>query len=294
MTEWVDVLVYGVFLTIIWIALPAVNRRFTVPIIRSRNPAWLEAHPDVAQRTGRARIFQRVSYALGVLSVALLVAAQTGVWPQALSAPAFEPEHWMVLSDLLTGLVIVWLLYFAAGAAIFSRWLNREVPLAERREASLERRSIDRFVPRALQIVVYTAVGLHLTAWVAVGLLGAYSSDAFWGSVAFQFGIALIVLLIARFVAERAPNVMDQTFGPVFRLTEARLAFVAQLAPLMNGFMQLQREIVGTVSPGIDRASRLTMIIIMIAGVAVGLFRFVWFSPSPPTNHSDSEALRHV
>jgi hypothetical protein len=286
MTEWIDVLVYTTLMAILWFALPRANARFTLPVIASRNPDWLAAHPDAARRLTRGVWFQRLCYVLGTLSVALLVAAQAGIWPEALSAPAFERERWMVLSDLFTALMLLWLLYFGGSSAIFASWLKREVPLAERREASLEPRSIAAFVPRPLRLAIYSAVALHLSAWVVTGLLGAYSERdvLFWGGLLFQFGIALIFILIVRFIAERPPNVMDRIFGQEFRRTEVRLSFVAQLVPLMNGFARLQEVITGTVAPEIERASRLGLVLVMIVGVAIGLLRFVWFSRSDPDN----------
>lgn len=293
MTEWIDVLVYATLMAIVWFALPRANARFVLPVITSRNPDWLAAHPDAARRLTQGRWFQRSCYVLGALSLALLIAAQTGVWPKALSAPAFEPERWMVLSDLFTAQMLLWLLYFAGSSAIFASWLKREVPLTERREASLEPRSIAAFVPRPLRLAVYSAVALHLSAWVVTGLLGAYSSPTFWGGVSFQFGIALIFILIVRFIAERPPNAMDRVFGREFRRTEVRVSFVAQLVPLMNGFARLQEVVTGTVAPEIERASRLGLVLLMIVGIAIGLLRFVWFSRSDPDNGGSTRAA-HV
>ena len=290
MSEWIDVLVYGALLGIVWFALPHANARFVLPMIESRNPGWLAAHPDAAQRLTRHGWFQRFCYVVGALSLALLIAAQTGIWPDALSAPAFEAERWMVLSDLFTALMLLWLLYFGGSSVVFARWLKREVPLADRREASLEPRSIAAFVPRPLRLAIYSAVALHLSAWVLTGALGAYSSPTFWGGLAFQFGIALIFILIVRFIAERPPNVMDRTFGQEFRRTEVRVSFVAHLVPLMNGFARLHEVVTGTLAPEIDRASRLGLVLVMIVGIAIGLLRFVWFTRSRPDNGGSTRA----
>jgi CubicO group peptidase (beta-lactamase class C family) len=217
---------------------------------------------------------------LGSLSIVALVAVQVGAWPAALSAPAFEPERWMVLSDVFTMLALVWVVYFMSAGALFNRWLTREVPLTARRQATLEPRSIDTYVPRPLQVVVFLLVGLHLAAWVMTGILGLYWTTAFWGTLPFQFVIALILLFIARAIVQRRPNVMDQIFGSAFRRTEVRYAFVAQLVPLMNGCARLYEELTGMPAPALDRASRLGLVIFMI-GMTIPLFRFIWSSSHP-------------
>lgn len=272
MTEWIDVLVFATFLAVVWFVLPTVNARFTVPVVHDRNPDWLAAHPEVAHRLNDSVWFRWLSYVLGAVSLASLVAAQLGFWPDALSAPTFEPERWMVLSDIHTASVIVWLVVFAAASAIFSRWLERNVPLAERRAATLEPRSIETFVPRWLRRAVYTAVGLHLAVWVVVGAIGVYSTTwDFWGTLLFQFVIAAIFLVIARGIAHRRPNAMDRMFGPDYRLTEVRLAFAAQLIPLLNGGARLYEELSGTAMLDIDRLSRLGIVAFMIVMCMNGL-----------------------
>jgi CubicO group peptidase (beta-lactamase class C family) len=280
MTDWIDVALYAVLLGIMWFGLPGVNARYALPVIEHRNPDWLAAHHAVARRKAESPWFQRSCLVLGSLSLAALVAVKIGAWPAALSAPAFEPERWMVLSDVFTMLAMVWVVYFMSAGALFNRWLTREVPLTARRKATLEPRSLDAYVPRPLQLVVFLLVGLHLAAWVVTGVLGLYSTSAFWGTLPFQFVIALILLFIARAIAQRRPNVMDQIFGSAFRRTEVRYAFVAQLVPLMNGCARLYEQWTGTPAPALDRASRLGLVIVMI-GMTIPLFRFIWSSSHP-------------
>src|SRR5688572_7905142 len=174
MTEWIDVFMYAALLLVLWFALPAVGARFTRPLIADRNPEWLAAHPQVSGGMTQSRGLRLVSYALGTLSIGALVAAKTGVWPASLSAPIFEPEPWMILSDILAMAVMLSLAYVVVTSALFRRWLERTVPLAERRQASLELRSIEAFVSRPVRTVVYVAVGAHLVSWLMVGVLGMH------------------------------------------------------------------------------------------------------------------------
>jgi hypothetical protein len=282
MTEWFDVLVYAAFMVALWIVMPTVSARFTRAMIEDRNPEWAAAHPEVIDRLTRSRWYLRGSYSLGVLGIAALVAAQTDAWPAALSAPAFEPEHWRVLSVVNTGSVILWLVYAAGGGALFGRWLATHVPLAERRRASLQPRSIDVFVPRRMRIAVGAVVAVHLATWLFVGAFRLHAAPApsFWGMVAFQFAMAAILLCIVRTIVLRPPNTMDRVFGPGFRRTEVRYAFLAQLVPLLNTAARLPEAIVGTPSSAMDRTAQLGLVLFMMGMVLVGFGRFSW--PSRP------------
>lgn len=280
MTEWIDVLVYATFMFVLWFALPAVNARFVVPVIEDRHPGWLAARPDVAHRVAGSRRFRLLATVLGLGSIGLLGAAQTPVWPGALAAPRFEREHWMVLSDLFTALTLVWLITFATASALFHRWLHREVPLADRRTATLEPRSLAAVVARPLRVAVFTVVGLHLAAWIAVGIWNGDTSAPFWGMAASQFLIGGILLWIAFGISRRRPHALDRIFGPAYRRSEMHFAMVAQIFPVLNGGMRLYEQAVGSVQMNLDRASRLGLVVFMLVGVAVCLFRFTWSSGS--------------
>lgn len=54
---------------------------------------------------------------------------------------------------------------------------------------------------------------------------------------------------------------MDRIFGPRFQRAEVRVAFMAQLLPLLNGFARLREVITGTASPEFDRAARLALVL---------------------------------
>ena len=77
-------------------------------------------------------------------------------------------------------LLIIGLLYYLGVVVISSRRVRTDVPLAERRQASLKPRTIDDFAPRWLSMGSYLLIAVHLTAWVVVGALGLYSTPGFW------------------------------------------------------------------------------------------------------------------
>ena len=252
MTEWIDFSVYAAVMLAVWFGLPAMNRHFIVPLVTDRNPDWLAAHPG-AVRTDH-RLFQWSCFALGALSLAVLIWAMLEA----------RPQQWMLLRDINTASVIVALLYFFGCALLFERWLRRAVPLATRRHATLERRTANDLVPRGLRLAIYAVVLLHLAVWLGVGLSGRYSTAAFWGTLAFQFAISAIFLLIAHGTVTRRPNATDRIFGPGYRRTEARVAFVAQLIPLLNGTARLYEEVSGGIPDEVNRMLHLAVVTIVV------------------------------
>jgi hypothetical protein len=175
-----------------------------------------------------------------------------------------------VLTNVTVASVLIWLAFSVVCGALFNRWLETHVPLAERRRATLERRSIDAYVPRSFRLAVYAIVLAHLGLWLTVGMLmdalDVRASREFWAMFAFQAAIALICFLIVRGIALRRPHAMDRVFGPGFRRTEVRLAFGSQLLPLMNGLARLYEQAGGTVPADVNRVSQL--------GVGVFYVRF--------------------
>jgi uncharacterized membrane protein len=197
----------------------------------------------------------------------LLLAFQAGAWPQALAFPPATPK-WDALRTLHAALSIIGFIMLAGCAGIFLRWLHLNVPLAARRQATLERRSIHAYVPPAFQYAISGVVVLHLGLWVVAGVTGRYATPAFWGLLVFQFAIAAMFLSFALFAVRRRPGQMDRIFGPGYRRTEVRVAFAAQLLPLMNGLTRLYEQVAGTPVDHVDRVLHLALVLAVL-GVAI-------------------------
>jgi hypothetical protein len=267
MTTWVDFCLYAAFALVVWGSIPP-SRRFTLPVIADRDPEWLGRHPDIERRLTRSRWFHRSCRGWGALTVVMLVAVQVGLWPGSSGAGG---SRWELLKDVNSILLIAGLVYLFGCALCFERWLRTTVPLAARRQASLVRRSVDDHVPRPIQHAVYGIVGLHLAAWLLAGIVGRYASAEFWAMLAFQYVVATILLAVVLVSVRRRPNAMDRIFGERYRRLEVRLAFAAQLVPLMNGAARLYEYTQGA-TPGIlNRLLHLALVAlvaIMAAAVA--------------------------
>ena len=252
MTEWIDFTVYAVLAFGLWFVLPATNKHFIVPVVADRNPDWLAANGMAVMTDNRRFLWS--SYVVGALSLAALVWAMLGA----------RPQRWMLLRDINTASAIAALVYYVSCALLFERWLRREVPLATRRHATLERRSADDLVPRGFRTAIYAIVLLHLAVWVAIGVSGRYSTPAFWGTLGFQFAVSGVLFLIARMIVMRRPGAVDRIFGPGYRRSEARMALVAQLTPLINGAARLYEEFAGTVPADVNRALHLAIVMVVV------------------------------
>jgi hypothetical protein len=196
--------------------------------------------------------------AWGALSLAALCALQVGLWPRSWLPP--DTPKWEALQALNSALLIIGLVYVVACALAFSRWLHQNVPLAARRRATLERRSIGDFVPPAIQYAVYGLVAVHLLVWLWFAVRLDHPTAAFWGALGFQVVVAGAFLIALLGAVRRRPGAMDHLFGPAYRRTEVRLALAAQLLPLVNGVARLYEQ-VGNGTPAlVDRIAHLGLV----------------------------------
>lgn len=279
MTDWIDFTVYAIFFSVVWFPGSRAVARSALLLALDRNADWLSQHPESAARIRQSRGYLRTCHALGVASLALLTACQLGFWPAALSAPRFEPEHWLVLKDLNTLLIVPVLLFYFGSGFLFARWLQT-VPLAEQRSASLVPRSIDDLVPRPFRLATYLAIAAHLAAWIAAGIWLTYESPELWARNASQFGGAAlaaiathaVMLWVARASVVRRPNTLDRTFGLVLRRNEVRAMFALNWLPPITGTLRLLGEL-GNTAFDFARLANL--------GIIVGVLVFFALSSRP-------------
>ncbi len=262
MTEWIDFGVYAALILAVWGWLPAMSSRLMLPVVVDRNPQWVADHPGAVQRLTENRWFRRSCVLWGTVCLAALLAVQADVWWPPLAGPA--TPKWDALKDVNATLLIAGLLYLVGCGVMFGRWLHAHVPLAPRRQATLERRSPDKYVPRPVQYGIFALVAIHLAAWLFAAALGRYASPAFWGMLAFQFVISGIFLLLALEAVRRRPNALDRIFGPRYRRMEVRWAFATQLLPLMNGAARLYEQTAGPTSGDLDRAMHLGVVLLVL------------------------------
>ena len=266
MSEWVDIAVYAALIVAVWGWFPTWSSRLTIPLIADRNPGWLVDHPESARRLVGSRWFRWSCLVWGSASLLTLLAFQFDVvWPQQLAFLRAGPK-WEAVKDLNSTLFIAGLLYVAACAVVFFLWLDTNVPLSSRRQATLERRSLHDHVPRSLQFAVYAVIVLHLAIWAVVGGTGRYAAAAFWGGMAFQFVISGVFLLLVLTAVRRRPGAVDRIVGPGYRRTEVRAAFAAQLLPLPNGIARLYEQVTSTSSSDtLDRSMHLGLVLLVVA-----------------------------
>jgi hypothetical protein len=263
MTDWIDFAVYATFLFALYFAQPTAQQRLIVPLLADRNAEWVAAHPDVVRRIAASRWRLWLSYGLGGISLGLLASYQLGLWHVPPNRDGFVPPKWAMLWDLaMAGLVTSMVIGGAVGLlAHFA--IKRLVPVAPRRQATLERRSLDTSVPRWLQHVTFALVAINLMAWTVAGILGMHSSPIFWSRVAIIFGLSGFFFLATRAMVARRANVLDRIFGPAHRTWEVRITFSTQLLPPMIGALRLYEEVAATQLLDLSRAAQLALAVFL-------------------------------
>jgi len=233
MSEWIDLFIYAILIVAFWFAAPRWATRFALLNVADRDPDWVAGHPEAASQLASSRWYLRVCQIFGALSLGALLSLQIGLWPHASSA---APERWQLLRDIAAASMLVGLVFSVACGTLFSRWLGKQVPLAERRQAVLEPRAIDDFVPRWLRYLTYTLVAAQWSAWVFVGAVGFHVGPNFWAQFVTAILFSTIFYFLTRVSVNRPPGSLDRIFGPDYRRGEVRYSFLLELSvPVLLG-----------------------------------------------------------
>ena len=265
MSEWIDVSIYAAMIVSYWFVFAGWAQAMTLEMVTDRNADWLAANHERAATLLRGRWmvgstwFLWSCYAWGALSVAVLPAAQLGAWPQILSTSSRGSQPWEVLKDTHSLLLIVGLLYYLGVVVVSSRRVRTEVPLAERRQASLKPRTLDDFSPRWLSMGTYALIGVHLTAWVVVGALELYSTQGFWVRFAAPVFFSAILLVIAHANVNRR---FSDFFGFHDRRLGVRFTFMSLIYVQVMFALRLYGEMVGP-SFEVARAMHLALVLLL-------------------------------
>jgi hypothetical protein len=186
MTEWIDFSLYAAMTVAYWFVSAGWAAALALQSAADRNEAWLTANRKqvTALLHGRWIVgsawFRWSCYVWGALSLAVLLAVQVDAWPQVLSAATGTHQQWELLKEAHSTLLIIGLVCYFALVVVSTRRVAKDVPLPERREATLTPRTLNDFVPRWFSTATYAVIGVHLASWVIVGTLGMYSTPGFW------------------------------------------------------------------------------------------------------------------
>lgn len=270
MNEWIDFSVYAVLIIMFWWAFATWTPGYILTMVDDRNAAWLAANEERATALLRGRWlvgspwFLGACYLWGALSLGVLLAIQLGVLP-ALSPAALGSPAWEVLKDTNSILLIAGLVWYLGCGTIAYRRVQSDVPLTQRRSATLAPRSLDDFVPRWVQIGTYAVVVAQLAAWIIVGVLGLSSAPGFWVRFAAPVVFTAINIVIAQVLVNFRPS---NSFGPAERRTAVRIAFAAQLYAQFRFAVQLYGEVVGAAFD-MDRVLHLGLVLWMVVMILV-------------------------
>lgn len=255
MTDWIDFVVYVVFILSIFFVYPWSQTKLAVPMLADRNAKWVAENAGAIRRMeSKGRWLIWLHFAFGAASLAILTSLQLGLWfpPQPGEPPMIE--KWMVLWEVSMASLYIGMLIFGTIAVVSHLLFKRRIPIAEQRHANLERRSIDDFVPLRVRLATYALVFLNLAAWVTVAVLGWHDDPRFWARLVILFGLSGFFWLATSFAVGRRPNALDRLFGPDNRRGEVLLTFSTQFLPPVIGAVRLYEELANVIVFDINRA----------------------------------------
>lgn len=276
MSEWIDLSIYAAMIVSYWFVFAGWAQAMTLEMVTDRNADWLAANHERAATLLRGRWmvgstwFLWSCYAWGALSVAVLLAAQLGAWPQLLSTSSRGSQPWELLKDTHSLLLIVGLLYYLGVVVVSSRRVRTDVPLAERRQASLKPRTLDDFSPRWLSMGTYALIGVHLTAWVVVGALELYSTQGFWVRFAAPVFFSAVLLVIAHANVNRR---FSDFFGFHDRRLGVRFTFMSLIYVQVMFALRLYGEMVG---PSFEVARAMHLALVLLLTLTMLVLAVLW------------------
>jgi hypothetical protein len=274
MTEWIDFSLYAAMTAMYWFVSAGWASRLALQIAADRNEEWLADNQEQAAALLRGRWlmgsawFMTSCYAWAAVSLAILLARQVGAWPDFLAMATVGNPRWEALKDVHAALLIAGLLYYFAVVLVSSRRVRMDVPVAERRQATLTPRTLNALVPRWLSTGTYALMTVHLGAWVVVGVLGLSAAPGFWMRFAAPAVFTGIFLLLAYANLDRRVSdalwVHDQRQG-------ARFAFASLIYIQVMFALRLYGD-VAEPSFDIDRVSHLVLALMLILAMVALVF----------------------
>jgi hypothetical protein len=269
MSEWIDFSAYAAMIASYWFFCTRWGQTATLQMVADRNQDWLAANHERAATLLRGRWmvgstwFLRSCYLWGAISLGVLLAWQIGAWPSSLSSLTAGSQPWEVLKDAHSTLLIIGLVYYLGVVIVSMRLIHTDVPLAERRRASLTPRSVNDFVPRWLSRAAYVLVSIHLTAWVVAGVLGLSSTPGYWERFAAPLSFSAIMLLVAHASVDRRFNdflmAHDRRMG-------VRFAFGSLIYIQLMFALRLYAEVVAP-SFEVDRIMHLALTVMLVLAI---------------------------
>jgi hypothetical protein len=269
MSEWIDLSVYAAMIVAYWFLFASWAQAATLEMVADRNGDWLAANRERMAQLLRGRWmvgstwFLWSCYAWGTFSLVALLARQLGVWPLSVASLSAGSQPWEALKDAHSSLLIIGLFYYFGIVIVSMRLMHKDVPLADRRRATLTPRTVNDFVPRWFSIATYVLVGIHLATWVIVGVLGLSSTPGFWERFAAPLSFSIIALVIAHATVNRRVSDFlgfhDRRIGVLFAF--GSLIYVQ--------FMFALRLYADVVDPSfeLDRLMHLSLVLMMALAI---------------------------
>lgn len=277
MSEWIDFGVYAVQALVLWVMMPRWGARFTRTTLTDRNPEWTAAHPELVARLERGGWWLKTVQAWGLISTAVLLGYRLGLLPVPPPSLRVHTPLWEILMGTSNVLMTVGFLIFGYGIWAYFRWQKQNVPLTDRRQASLAPRSTADHLPRWLQWLTYGLLLAGLTLRLVLGLKHPGRIHNVWGGFILGLIMTVFLGLAAALSVARPSNYMDRMLGPSYRHMEVRMVYGLMLWLFLTGLIGLYLNWHGVDS---RRAGSLLVALFVVATIAGSALLL----PGPPRN----------
>ena len=259
MNEWIDLFLYMVLNILAFIVAPIGARRTAQLFIEDRNRQWAQENPDFGRKVVRRSLLAVAPALLGGAGILAMLGFQLDLLPSSWLLK-FETARWEMLRTIHAFSAVPAAVCVGFNAMILMRRIERTVPVAERRSATLKRRTLDDFVPAWLQHTTTTVTTFALVAAIAVGL-NAEVAHAYWTGLGTVVLMWVIVRLVIRGTVQHRPTFMDRIFGTDYRRTNVRIVFGLQFLVMLACALVLLEQVPGFERVEWERIAHLSLVL---------------------------------
>jgi hypothetical protein len=199
--------------------------------ITAKNPAWISAHPEIGARLSPPKASIWLSYAVGALLLGLI--------------GYFLAIGWTDLRaiDAMTLPNVTWICLLLGYAALQRVRIGSNIPLPDKRNATLERRNIGEFVNPAWIFAGYGLLAAILGAYIYAFSNHMIEAALFQARSTGMAGIILITAVVLRVSVRRKRSVIDEAWGTAYRKLEMHLFVIVLFAGAGVGLWRLSQDL---------------------------------------------------
>jgi hypothetical protein len=281
MSEWIDFSVFVLFNVVMLFMMPRLGMQLTKLTIAERNPEWAAEHTTVLPQIAGSLLLRAACYFCGALGIAASLAFM--LYGDQVTWLSTKP--WQTLSAINAIPALAGGVFLVMQSIVATRRIERHVPLAERRQATLQRRSMENFVPAWIRMAI-PALQIAIFGGVAVAGLLADAPASHWTGLGVGVFASVMVGIVTVSTVEQRANSLDRLYGAAFRRFSVHTLVGFQFLILFWAAMGLYQYVTGSTAIDAKRIGFLSIILFPLLATLASLARF----RKPPSDDGSGEA----